>query len=126
MQGDPVHDLVAKFMGEHEAVKRTSLIQDRLTADIDGLVQLINRGNYRAAVDLTAQLLSAHGQGPGMSGHLTANTPDTLQAGHQSLVPMISKSLFCRFSQIIMQINCCFIDDLNFKFFSCGSSGWHY
>ncbi|XP_014673487.1 PREDICTED: trafficking protein particle complex subunit 12-like isoform X2 [Priapulus caudatus] len=79
LMGDPVRDLVERFMGEHEAVKRTSLIQDRLTADVDGLVQLINRGNYRAAVDLTAQLLATHGQGPGKSGHLTTNTPDTLQ-----------------------------------------------
>lgn len=77
--GDPVRDLVVKYMGEHEAVKRTSLIQDRVTYDMDGLVNLINARNYHAAIDLTGQLLTGLGQGPDMGGRPSTNTPQTLQ-----------------------------------------------
>ena len=68
-QGDPVRDLVAKYQGESEASKRQLLGCDGVTADTRGLAQLISAGNYRSAVNMTAQLLEMYGQGRGKSGN---------------------------------------------------------
>ena len=40
-QGDPVKDLVYRYMGEQEALKRQVLTADKVSQDIDGLKQLI-------------------------------------------------------------------------------------
>lgn len=40
-QGDPVRDLVFRYMGEQEAIKRQILSVDSVTQDIDGLKALI-------------------------------------------------------------------------------------
>lgn len=40
-QGDPVKDLVYRYMGEQEALKRQILTSDRVTQDTDGLKQLM-------------------------------------------------------------------------------------
>lgn len=39
--------------------------------------------NWRAAVDLTGRLLTAHGQGYGKAGQPTSHTTDSLQVGCQ-------------------------------------------
>ena len=41
VKGDPVRDLVLRYMGEQEAVKRSVLSVDSVTQDIDGLKKLI-------------------------------------------------------------------------------------
>lgn len=46
-QGDPVRDLVFRYMGEQEAIKRQILSVDSVTQDIDGLKALIvSTGTY--------------------------------------------------------------------------------
>ena len=40
-QGDPVKDLVYRYMGEQEALKRQVLTADKVSQDTDGLKQLI-------------------------------------------------------------------------------------
>lgn len=41
LQGDPVRDLVYRYMGEQEAIKRQVLTIDSVTQDLDGLKKLI-------------------------------------------------------------------------------------
>merc|ERR1712117_523588 len=60
-QGDPVRDAVAKYQGEGEASKRQVMGCDQVTSDIRGLLQLISADNYRAAVNMTCQLLEMYG-----------------------------------------------------------------
>lgn len=45
-QGDPVRDLVFRYMGEQEAIKRQILSVDSVTQDIDGLKALIVNTHY--------------------------------------------------------------------------------
>jgi len=78
-QGDPVRDTVAKYQGEGEAVKRQILTSDGVTADTRGLQQLLAAGNYRAAVNHTAQLLEMYGQGKGKAGQLSKHSQTSLQ-----------------------------------------------
>ena len=40
-QGDPVKDLVYRYMGEQEALKRQVLTADKVSQDTDGLKELI-------------------------------------------------------------------------------------
>lgn len=40
-QGDPVSDLVSRFMGENEARKRSVLTADSVPQDENGLTQLV-------------------------------------------------------------------------------------
>eukprot|EP00092_Neocalanus_flemingeri_P034874 GFUD01037949.1.p1 GENE.GFUD01037949.1~~GFUD01037949.1.p1 ORF type:complete len:922 (+),score=262.07 GFUD01037949.1:67-2832(+) len=78
-QGDPVRDTVAKYQGEGEAAKRQILTSDGVTADTRGLQQLLAAGNYRAAVNHTAQLLEMYGQGKGKAGQLSKHSQTSLQ-----------------------------------------------
>lgn len=78
-QGDPIRDTVAKYQGEAEAVKRQILTSDGVTADTRGLQQLLAAGNFRAAVNHTAQLLEMYGQGKGKAGQLSKHSQTSLQ-----------------------------------------------
>ena len=78
-QGDPVRDGVTKYQGEGEASKRQVMGCDSVTADTRGLVQLISLGNFRAGVNMTAQLLEMYGQGQGKAGQLSKHSPTSLQ-----------------------------------------------
>ena len=63
--GDPVKDLMVKFMGEAAAAKRQTLDADSVPQDKNGLTALISAECYRAAIELTGRLLTACGQGAG-------------------------------------------------------------
>ncbi|KAK3089070.1 hypothetical protein FSP39_000547 [Pinctada imbricata] len=93
-QGDPVRDLVFRYMGEQEAIKRKILTVDTVTQDVEGLKKLIGGGCYRSAVDLTCQLLSAGGQGSGKVGQVTQHTPHTLQLWFTRLVLLMKLRLY--------------------------------
>jgi len=93
-QGDPVRDLVAKYQGENEACKRHTLAADGVTTDTRGLQQLIAAGNYRAAVNLTAQLLEMYGQGKGKAGQLSKHSATSLQIWFTRLGLLVKLKLF--------------------------------
>jgi len=93
-QGDPVRDLVAKYQGENEASKRHSLAADSVTTDVRGLQQLISSGNYRAALNLTAQLLTMYGQGKGKAGQLSKHSQSSLQIWLTRLSLLVKLKLF--------------------------------
>lgn len=93
-QGDPVRDLVAKYQGEGEACKRRILAADGVTTDTRGLQQLIAAGNYRAAINLTAQLLEMYGQGKGKVGQLSKHSPTSLQIWFTRLALLVKLKLF--------------------------------
>lgn len=78
-QGDPVRDLVYRYMGEQEAIKRQVLTVDSVSQDLDGLKKLIEGGCYRSAMDLTGRLLTEVGQGVDKAGKSTSHTPHSLQ-----------------------------------------------
>ncbi|XP_022092829.1 trafficking protein particle complex subunit 12-like [Acanthaster planci] len=78
-QGDPVKELVYRYMGEAEAGKRMALTADQVTRDEAGLKKLVDTGCLRAAVDLTGLLLTSLGQGKGQAGLPSKNTPQSLQ-----------------------------------------------
>jgi len=93
-QGDPVRDLVAKYQGENEASKRHSLAADSVTTDVRGLQQLISSGNYRAALNLTAQLLAMYGQGKGKAGQVSKHSQSSLQIWLTRLSLLVKLKLF--------------------------------
>eukprot|EP00794_Sanderia_malayensis_P004779 gene4779-5406_t len=79
--GDPVKDLVAKFLGQQEAEKRPVPTADRVTMNDAGLRELLEAECWRGSVDWTAKYLTAHGQGLS-SGSPTGpfnHTPKLLQ-----------------------------------------------
>ncbi|KAK3601536.1 hypothetical protein CHS0354_027678 [Potamilus streckersoni] len=78
-QGDPVRDLVYRYMGEQEALKRQVATADSVTQDIDGLVTLIKKGCLRSAIDLTQRLLTNAGQGVQPGWPESQHTPQTIQ-----------------------------------------------
>ncbi|XP_060919538.1 trafficking protein particle complex subunit 12 [Labrus mixtus] len=79
LQGDAVKDLMLRFLGEQAAMKRQVLTANSVEQSFNGLKQLISSKNWRAAVDLTGRLLTAHGQGYGKAGQPTSHTTDSLQ-----------------------------------------------
>ncbi|XP_076463127.1 trafficking protein particle complex subunit 12-like [Babylonia areolata] len=88
-QGDPVRDLVYRYMGEQEAVRRHVLTADSVSQDCSGLQKLVDSGCLRAAVDLTGRLLVSGGQGETNMGQPTEHSPDMLQLW------------FCRFALMV-------------------------
>ena len=55
---DPIRNMVLHYRGEAEAAKRSVLTADTVSADVNGLNRLIRAGCLRAAVNLTARLLT--------------------------------------------------------------------
>ncbi|KAM6220605.1 trafficking protein particle complex subunit 12 [Rhynchocyon petersi] len=94
IQGDAVKDLMLRFLGEQAAAKRQVLNANSVEQSFVGLKQLINSKNWRAAVDLSGRLLTAHGQGYGKSGLPTNHTTDSLQLWFVRLALLVKLGLF--------------------------------
>uniref|UniRef100_A0A8C1WXB3 Trafficking protein particle complex subunit 12 n=1 Tax=Cyprinus carpio TaxID=7962 RepID=A0A8C1WXB3_CYPCA len=94
LQGDAVKDLMQRFLGDQAAMKRQVLSANSVEQDFLGLKRLISTKNWRAAVDLTGRLLTAHGQGYGKSGQPTNHTTDSLQLWFVRLALLVKLSLF--------------------------------
>ncbi|KAL4624077.1 trafficking protein particle complex subunit 12-like [Arapaima gigas] len=94
LQGDSVKDLMLRFLGEQAAMKRQVLTASSVEQSFVGLKQLISTKNWRAAVDLTGRLLTAHGQGYGKSGQPTSHSTDSLQLWFVRLALLTKLSLF--------------------------------
>ncbi|CAH2246287.1 trafficking particle complex subunit 12 isoform X1 [Pelobates cultripes] len=94
IQGDAVRDLMLRFLGEQAAMKRQVLTAGSVEQTFVGLKQLINSKNWRAAVDLSGRLLTAHGQGYGKSGQPTNHTTDSLQLWFVRLALLVKLGLF--------------------------------
>uniref|UniRef100_A0A8C4GQ09 Trafficking protein particle complex subunit 12 n=1 Tax=Dicentrarchus labrax TaxID=13489 RepID=A0A8C4GQ09_DICLA len=94
LQGDAVKDLMLRFLGEQAAMKRQVLTANSVEQSFTGLKQLISSKNWRAAVDLTGRLLTAHGQGYGKAGQPTSHTTDSLQLWFVRLALLTKLNLF--------------------------------
>ncbi|KAF3701534.1 Trafficking protein particle complex subunit 12 Tetratricopeptide repeat protein 15 [Channa argus] len=94
LQGDAVKDLMLRFLGEQEAAKRQVLTANSVEQSFTGLKQLVSSKNWRAAVDLTGRLLTAHGQGYGKAGQPTSHTADSLQLWFVRLALLTKLNLF--------------------------------
>ncbi|XP_030299583.1 trafficking protein particle complex subunit 12 isoform X2 [Sparus aurata] len=94
LQGDAVKDLMLRFLGEQAASKRQVLTANSVEQSFTGLKQLISSKNWRAAVDLTGRLLTAHGQGYGKAGQPTSHTTDSLQLWFVRLALQTKLNLF--------------------------------
>ncbi|KAM8914622.1 trafficking protein particle complex subunit 12 [Spinachia spinachia] len=94
LQGDAVKDLMLRFLGEPAAMKRQVLTANSVEPSSTGLQRLISSKNWRAAVDLTGRLLTAHGQGYGKAGQPSAHTTDSLQLWFVRLALLTKLNLF--------------------------------
>ncbi|XP_053315848.1 trafficking protein particle complex subunit 12 [Spea bombifrons] len=94
IQGDAVRDLMLRFLGEQAAMKRQVLTANSVEQTFVGLKQLISSKNWRAAVDLSGRLLTAHGQGYGKSGQPTNHSTDSLQLWFVRLSLLVKLGLF--------------------------------
>uniref|UniRef100_A0A4W6C525 Trafficking protein particle complex subunit 12 n=1 Tax=Lates calcarifer TaxID=8187 RepID=A0A4W6C525_LATCA len=94
LQGDAVKDLMLRFLGEQAAMKRQVLTANSVEQSFTGLKQLVTSKNWRAAVDLTGRLLTAHGQGYGKTGQPTSHTTDSLQLWFVRLALLTKLNLF--------------------------------
>jgi len=79
--GDPVKDLVCKYLGEQEASKRPVPAPDSIPMNDAGLKSLLASQCWRGGVDWTAKYLTAHGQGlaTGSPTGASTHTPKLLQ-----------------------------------------------
>ncbi|KAL6105101.1 trappc12 [Pungitius sinensis] len=94
LQGDALKDLMLRFLGEAAAMKRQVLTANSVEQSCTGLQRLISSKNWRAAVDLTGRLLTAHGQGYGKAGQPSAHTTDSLQLWFVRLALLTKLNLF--------------------------------
>ncbi|XP_061552665.1 trafficking protein particle complex subunit 12 isoform X1 [Phycodurus eques] len=94
LQGDAVKDLMLRFLGEQAAMKRQVLTANSVEQSFLGLKQLISSKNWRAAVDLTGRLLTAHGQGYGKAGQPTSHITNSLQLWFVRLALLTKLNLF--------------------------------
>ncbi|XP_061598993.1 trafficking protein particle complex subunit 12 [Cololabis saira] len=94
LQGDAVKDLMLRFLGEQAATKRQVLTASSVEPSFTGLKQLISSKNWRAAVDLTGRLLTAHGQGYGKAGQPSSHTTNSLQLWFVRLALLSKLNLF--------------------------------
>ncbi|KAH9523371.1 Trafficking protein particle complex subunit 12 [Bulinus truncatus] len=116
--GDPVKDLVLRYMGEQEAVKRSVLTYSSVTQDADGLKKLIESGCLRAAVDLTGRLLEQVGQGFGKVGCVTVHTPHSLQLWFCRLALMVKLRMYEQAEAEMRAFQTLDTPDLYFQFYA--------
>lgn len=76
---DALQEVAVKYLGVSCAGSRGVVRADHVTRDEPGLRELIRTGYFRAAVNLTAVLISAAGQGVGRMHRPTKHTPRSLQ-----------------------------------------------
>ncbi|KAL5016611.1 hypothetical protein ScPMuIL_006200 [Solemya velum] len=93
-QGDPVRELVQRYMGEQESQKRHVPNPDSVSQDIGGLTKLVEAGCWRSAVDLSGYLLSDAGQGIESVGQVTKHTPHSLQLWFLRLALLVKLRLY--------------------------------
>ncbi|ELT91084.1 hypothetical protein CAPTEDRAFT_177929 [Capitella teleta] len=93
-QGDPVKDLVQKFISEHEASNRKTLSAADVSHDEDGIQQLMNAECWRAAIDLTGVILTQCGQGMGQVGQPSVHSPCSLRVWMLRISLLIKLQLF--------------------------------
>ena len=84
---DPIRGMVLRYKGEAEAAKRNVLTADDVSQDINGLNRLINAGCLRAAVNLTARLLT---RSPFSSQH----SPASLRIWHVRIALLLKLKQF--------------------------------
>ncbi|KAK0069932.1 trafficking protein particle complex subunit 12 [Biomphalaria pfeifferi] len=116
--GDPVKDLVLRYMGEQEAVKRSVLTCSSVTQDADGLKKLIEAGCLRAAVDLTGRLLEQVGQGYDKLGCVTVHTPHSLQLWFCRLAMMVKLRMYEQAEAEMRAFQTLDTPDLYFQFYA--------
>ncbi|XP_057314478.1 trafficking protein particle complex subunit 12-like [Hydractinia symbiolongicarpus] len=94
--GDPVRDLVAKYLGEQEAYKRPTLTSEAVEMNENGIRKLLSAGCWRAAVDLTTKYLTAYGQGVSSTKaqERTLLTPKLLQIWFVRISLLIKLRMF--------------------------------
>ncbi|CAK1590868.1 unnamed protein product [Parnassius mnemosyne] len=77
--GDALQEVAVKYLGVSTAGSRGVVRADHVSRDEAGLRELLRTGYLRAAVNLTATLLAAAGQGVGRMHRPTKHTPRSLQ-----------------------------------------------
>ncbi|CAH0403184.1 unnamed protein product [Chilo suppressalis] len=76
---DALQEVAVKYLGVSSAGTRGVVRAEHVSRDEGGLRELLRTGYLRAAVNLTAVLLSAAGQGAGRMHRATKHTPRSLQ-----------------------------------------------
>ncbi|XP_065670386.1 trafficking protein particle complex subunit 12 isoform X2 [Hydra vulgaris] len=89
--GDPVKDLAARYLSEHDSSKRPVLTADQVEFDEKGLKSLLKTQCWRAAIDWTTKYLTFHGQG--ISNPIKNENPH--------LTPGLLQIWFVRLSQMV-------------------------
>ncbi|KAM3955835.1 trafficking protein particle complex subunit 12 [Aphomia sociella] len=76
---DALHEVAVKYLGVSSAGSRGVVRAEHVSRDEAGLRELLRTGYLRAAVNLTAVLIAAVGQGVGRMHRPTKHTPRSLQ-----------------------------------------------